>query len=402
LGALRGAWRRLGLDGLDLVACGQAAAVHAALPVLPLVARQSGGDAVVISAMVTAAMVAGLLTHVPGGWLADRLGRRPVLVTGLVLHALVAGLLLLGVGGLEGMVPLRALEGVAAALATTAALALAAEQAPVHARGSRVARLTGAQSAGYALGPALGMPFLVMGPRGAFAAAFAIALASVFLAWRAAAVRSEGAAVAVRDFGEAAPSGEEPRLQADLLGLLAIRALGGGLVVGMYEATWADFMLARGATSWLISASWAIFALPPVLLAVRVGRHLDRVGPCLPLAAGSLLQAVAVASYPHWPGAVVPLVACVAEGIGFAWSMPAQQVLAVQATPTPMRGRVLGGLGACVTGGVVIGAWFFPWLQQQRPDAMFWVSALAMGLPALPFLSLRIRGNHAVTVRHAA
>jgi DHA1 family multidrug resistance protein-like MFS transporter len=402
LGALRGAWRRLGLDGFDLVACAQAAAVHAALPVLPLVARESGGDAVVISAMVTASMVAGLLTHVPGGWLADKVGRRPVLVAGLVLHALVAGLLLLGVGGLAGLVPLRALEGVAAALATTAALALAAEQVPVYGRGSRVARLTGAQSAGYALGPALGMPFLVMGPRGAFAAAFAISSASLILAWRASGIRSGVAATEVPEAGETLAFGEEPPLQLHVLGLLAVRALGGGLAVGMYEATWADFMLARGATSWLISASWAIFALPPVLLAARVGRHLDRVGPYLPLAAGSCLQAVSVASYPYCPGAVVPLVACVAEGIGFAWSMPAQQVLAVQATPTPLRGRILGGLGACVTGGVVVGAWFFPWLQQQRPDAMFWVSALAMGLPALPFLNLHVRRNHSVTVRHAA
>ncbi|MEB3236147.1 MAG: MFS transporter [Candidatus Sericytochromatia bacterium] len=399
---MRRAGRGLGLDGLDLVACGQAAAVHAALPVLPLVAREAGGDTVAISAMVTASMLSGLLTHVPGGWLADRVGRRPVLLVGLVLHAVVAVMLLFGVGGLSGLVPLRALEGVAAALATTAALALAAEQAPPSARGSRVARLTGAQSAGYALGPALGMPFLAFGPKGAFAAACALAVASMLIACS----RTEGGpSPATEDAGVAGPSmptDTAATLRIGVLALLGIRALGGGLVVGMYEATWADFMLARGATSWLISASWAIFALPPVLLAAHVGRSLDRFGPVLPLAAGSGLQAVAVASYPHWSGAALPLVSCVVEGVGFAWSMPAQHVLAVQASPGRLRGRVLGALGACVTGGVIVGAWFFPWLQAHRPDTMFVVSALAMSLPALPFLVMHLLKTRQQGGLHAA
>ncbi|MEB3298027.1 MAG: MFS transporter [Candidatus Sericytochromatia bacterium] len=377
------------LDRLDLIACTQAAAVHAALPVLPLVARSAGGGTATVSAMVTASMLAGLATQLPGGWWSDRVGRRPVLLVGLWLHASVAALFLLGAGGLGGLVPLRALEGVAAALSTTSALALAAEAVGPGERGRRVARLAGAQSAGYALGPALGVPFLAWGYQGTFAAALCLAILSLLLL-PGLKERSDG----IVDQDETRPDrGVFPEVAATpdwpVVAMLAWRALGGGLVVGMYEATWADYMVARGAGGALISASWAIFALPPLLFAPWVGRQLDRMGASRPLVVGSGLQAIALATYPFWPGPAWPLAGCVLEGLGFAWSMPAHQVLSVQAAPAAVRGRILGFLGACFTAGVVAGAWFFPWFEALFPGRMFFVAALALMLPALPFMLLR-------------
>ena len=366
---------------------------------LPLVVHEAGGGAAWVSGTVTSSMLAGLLAQVPGGWIADRFGRRPVLVSGLVLHLLVALLFLTGWGGLPAILVWRALEGVAAALATTAALALAADGSPPASRGRRVARLSAAQSAGLAIGPALGMPFLTLGVQGVFLATAVLAALSLLLAPGLAVPRAVGSHLA----GEADP--DEPEygrpagysaIDLGLLTQLACRAVGGGMVVGMYESTWADFMIARQAGPLMISASWGIFAVPPILLASLAGSVLDRRGPARPLVLGSIVQAAAVCTYPLWPGPAGILVGCMAEGTGFAFSMPAHQVLAIRTAAARWRGRVLGGLGAAFTLGVIIGAWGFPQLEGRAPGVMFPVAGAAILLTSLPFARRDTKLHHAV------
>lgn len=107
---------------------------------------------------------------------------------------------------------------------------------------------------------------------------------------------------------------------------------------GAARVTASLYALAQGASAFTVGVLMALFALVPMLLAMRTGRWLDAVGPWQPLATGTALIGVGVllpAAFPYEVADIGPLlVACALIGTGFMLlQMTVQQIVGHQAAP---------------------------------------------------------------------
>jgi len=121
---------------------------------------------------------------VNAGRLGDRLGRRRLLIAGLLLFALAGGLC--GVApGLRWLIATRSLQGLGAAIMMAMTLAMVGDTVP-QARTARVMGLLGTMSAvGTAMGPGVGGLLLsVWGWRALFLVGMPLGLLAAALAWR--------------------------------------------------------------------------------------------------------------------------------------------------------------------------------------------------------------------------
>lgn len=165
---------------LWVVAFGSYGSVYLVLSTLPLYLHKWGESAAVIGA-VLGLMSAAAFFGRPflGGWLAESLGRRPLLASGVgALFLSTLGLPL--VGSVAAIAALRFLNGVGWSSVTANATTLASELSPPHRRGEALGLYGMAQSVALAGGPVFG---LYLAGRFGYPAAFwsATALAALAL-----------------------------------------------------------------------------------------------------------------------------------------------------------------------------------------------------------------------------
>lgn len=349
----------------------QSVGVTAVLPVLPLYAAEHGADLAFIGWMVGAYMAANLLATYPAGWLSDRIGRRPLMGAGMALYGL-ASLGFLAFQHPWAFVLLRAIEGIAGACFVPTAIAYVADRCAPEVRGVRLAELTAAQYVGLLAGPAIG---------GALASTFGFA--SPFWVLALLCMLSAGLVVRLPGADPVEP-GEASDTQDGWAGVrwsivlgLGARAVAAGFAVALYETVWAIYLRDLGASTWEISMSWTLFAVPPIVLAGMAGRLIDRTGPQRPLLWGTVFSAFIVASYALTRRVELLLVLGVIDGIGFAFAYPAQNALMVAAAPEALRGRVIALITALGTVGSLIGVVVIPRLYPSGP---LWVFGLASAL----------------------
>ncbi len=127
----------------------------AIVPMLPVYIRHLGGSDSLAGVVMAAFFAAGVVSQYPIGRMADRLGRRPVLVGGLVTYG-AASLAFLAPVGPAALVGLRAVQGLGAGAAAVASLAMIAGSVPTERRGRAFAAVYGSEIAGMAVGPLVG------------------------------------------------------------------------------------------------------------------------------------------------------------------------------------------------------------------------------------------------------
>src|SRR5579871_6192840 len=103
-------------------------------PVRVLYAQSQGASLAIIGAMASAYLIANFLFQYPSGWLADRWGRKPLMILSLLGQAALS-LLYLWIADPILFVVLRFAEGIAAAAFLPSARALIADDLPVEKRG---------------------------------------------------------------------------------------------------------------------------------------------------------------------------------------------------------------------------------------------------------------------------
>ena len=122
---------------------------------LPTIGRELGADAVTLSWMVTAFLLALAMVLLPMGKLADIYGRRRVFQLGAVGWALTS--LLCGLAASAGMlVGFRALQGIAAAMIACTSMAIVTSVYPPRERGRALGTATAAVYVGLSVGPFVG------------------------------------------------------------------------------------------------------------------------------------------------------------------------------------------------------------------------------------------------------
>ncbi len=111
--------------------------LQALLPVLPLYALEIGVDEAAWGLAVSAVSVAAVTLRLLGGSLADRIGRKGVMVAGALVSILAAAIMWL-TASFAGLLVGRALQGVSIGLFTTAYKALVMDLAPPTRRGQAI------------------------------------------------------------------------------------------------------------------------------------------------------------------------------------------------------------------------------------------------------------------------
>lgn len=175
---------RLALAGLGLSVALAALGTSMANVVLPGLAQALGVPFQAVQWVVLAYLLSTTALVVGAGRLGDRLGRRRVLLAGLVLHALGAAGAALS-NELGTLVLARAAQGAGAAAMMALATALVSERVPRDQAGRAMGLLGTLSAVGTALGPVLGGVMLQhLGWQSVFAAGVPLALLAVWLVAR--------------------------------------------------------------------------------------------------------------------------------------------------------------------------------------------------------------------------
>jgi len=327
----------------------------AIVPMLPVYIRRLGGTDALAGLVMAAFFAAGVLSQYPVGRIADRVGRRPVLIAGLVVYGVASFSFLLPITA-PAAIGLRAMQGVGAGAATVASLAMISGSVAVERRGRAFASVYGGELAGMAVGPLVGsilgvrlmwLMFLVSG---------ALSIGACIPALR---IREPGGAGAVR------PARSGPGGTGTGLGRVGVhRSTAGalvcgaalGLTTGVYEICWTLLLVSRGASGLAIGISWTLFAVPFVLVAKPSGwlaDHMDR----RTLVLGGIGFSLALcASYPFIPSVAALVTLGALEAVGFAAAMPAVQSLLTQGSAPSEVGRIQGLFGTSQTACTAIAA----------------------------------------------
>jgi MFS family permease len=325
-------------------------AIGAVLPVLPrYVTEELGGSDVEVGLVTGAFAFTALIGRPFGGRLADRRGRRPIVLVGMGLTALGGAMYALPFG-VAGLVLARLVLGVGQGWVFTAGLAWAVDLAPVARRGQVIGFFGLGVWGGLSCGPPIGEALRALG--------------SYELVWAFAALAPlAGAAVVrtVRDrHGESVAAGTEHSdddrggilpAEAVLPGIaIFCAAIGFAALTGFVVLLLDERGIGNGATV------FTAFATTVVLTRIALSPLPDRVGPHVTAVAAATAQAAGLALIAVAQSLPVAVAGALAVGAGFSLSFPSLALVVVQRVDERRRGAAMGAFTAFFDLGVGIGA----------------------------------------------
>lgn len=326
------------VTGLGLLSVG------ATLPVLPrYVQGPLGGGDLEVGIVTGAFAITGLACRPLAGVLADRRGRRAVVLGGSLATA-IAGALYFVPAGVPGLVVARLFLGAGVGAVYTAGSAWIVDLAPPERRGRIIGLYGLAIWGGLACGPPVGELIL---HATSFEMVWAFAAAAPLL----------GALVALRIPERFRP---HPEAAAERR-LISREALGPGLglslaIVGY--ATVAAFLVLhldeRGVGHG--GAVFAAFAGMVVVMRVVGGALPDRVGPIPCTIGAALIEAAGLATIGAAGSLAVAVAGALAMGAGFSLLFPSLALLVLERVPEERRGVAMGTFTAFFDLGMGVGA----------------------------------------------
>ncbi|MGH9020184.1 MAG: MFS transporter [Acidimicrobiales bacterium] len=366
--------RRRTLRRLTLIVALQWMGATLGLPLLPLFLEHRGGTPSVIGLIMASFFVAGVATQFAFGRVTDRIGRRPVLVAGLIVYGLASMTFLLPVSA-PWFALTRAAQGLTAGAIEVASLSAVSKIFPQEERGRAISRVFAAQLLGIAIGPVAGV---IVSVRDLGAAYFATGVISLL----AAMVSSR-----LELGGEESDAGPLPRVRwsGRLVGALVAGAAI-GTAVGVYDACWSLLLHAHHATTLEIRLSWTAFALPWVALAPVGGWLGDHGNRRVIVLAGVLNVAFFLALYPHIHNNVALIFLGSVESIGSALTAPATASLLTEGAHERELGRRQGLAATANTASLAAAAGLSGVLFSHDPGLPFTAMAIVsatLGLTTL-------------------
>ncbi|MFN8215392.1 MAG: MFS transporter [Solirubrobacterales bacterium] len=362
-------------------------AVGSVLPVLPrYVHGPIGGGDVAVGIVIGCYAISGLLLRPVAGRLADRWGRRPTAVVGL-LGLAAGGALIFPVLGIAGLVFARLVLGAGEGFLYTATSAWVVDMAPPARRG-RILGLFGlAVWGGLAVGPLLGELLLQQaGYRAVWTLATVLPALGALIA-----------AFTTDPF--------QPRTHAEPHPLIAPEAIRPGAAVALAAvgyATIASFIvlmleargIGHGATVFAAFAAMIVFAR-------LLGGHLpDRIGPA-PVAFGAaLVEAAGLLALALAGSLPVALLGGMAMGGAFSLLNPSLMLIAVGGVPEAARGATMGTYTAFFDAGIGIGAPLAGLAAALTGygGAFAFAALVVLGSAAIVLLTLHRRGSGELSV----
>lgn len=344
------------------------------LPLLPLFLEHRDGTPTIIGLIMAAFFVAGVATQFSFGHLADRFGRRRLLVMSLVVYGLASMTYLLPVSA-PWLALTRAVQGASAGAIEVASMSAVAALFPEDQRGRAVSRILAAQLFGIALGPLAGVVASVDDLGWAFFVTGLVSLAAALVTART--------DLGDRDYD---PSPLPPlQWNHQIIGSL-FAASASGLAIGVYEACWSLLMHAHHASTLQIRLSWTVFGLPWMVLARLGGWLADHANRRAIALAGLINGAVFLAIYPHIHNNDVILALGSLESIGGALSVPSISSLMSQGAVNREFSRRQGLYTTSNTASLALAAGVSGFLFTLNTALPFTIVAIVSGLLAMTTL----------------
>jgi DHA1 family multidrug resistance protein-like MFS transporter len=356
-------------------------------PVLPKRLAQLGAGVDALGLMIMVFALAQFLLAPFMGSLADRVGRRPLILVALV-GFVAANIALVLADSAEAYVAIRFAEGVVTAGLLPASLAAVGDLAPPDRRGHWSGAIMGGYSVGLVLGPTFGgLLYEIWGFAAPFIASALLALpAAVLIVCLVPETRPEHTRVDLPEPARPAAS----RLLASLprpLYFLAVLLCLDFLSVFLYafiEPPMAFFVYDTLDFSPIqFGAILGVYGLAMAIGQATAGHLSDRFGRQLPIAVGFLLNVGLSLALVLQPDFGLLLAAAVLAGIGGALLTPALSAAYLDIAAEAHRSRLLGlKESAASLGGVagpLLAALASRWLT---PESMFAIGA------ALPLLAV--------------
>ena len=337
----------------------------AIMPYLPIFLREQAHSSMFMIGVIAAAFYLGtLLFSSPFGWLSDTIGRKPVMLGGVVLYA-VAMFLFTRTADPWWFVLFRFMEGVGTAAVAPAAMAFVADISTEQTRSRAYGILTSAQFGGLIVGPALAPPIyhLFGGGRSGFYAIFYFgAILTAVTAVLVLALVREPATTQKRQAARRGRKAERPPYRAILSpAIIAFLVVGftTHFAMGGFEVVWSIWLKELGASMTYIALTWIAFSVP-MLLSFAGGIVADRYSRFTLMFAGYAVSAVAWILYGTTTNLVLFLVVNVIEGLAIAFSYPPKQAFLIQVSPPKWLGTVTGLEATSMQLAVMIGTFLAP------------------------------------------
>ncbi len=346
-------WQNRTLLAISLAVCAAYSGVGMVGPVRVLYAQSRGASLTIIGLMASAYLFSNFLFQYPVGWLADRWGRKQVMLLGLIAQAILSVLYIV-VDDPVAFVVLRFIEGIGTAALLPAARALIIDEIPAEKQGEAYGIFGAFFNAGFLLGPGIGGFLASFGYSAAFIGAVVfrvIAVAIVFFMVPNIRAALTQAATTKRRFSYSLLF-SLPLMAAYLI------AFGDYLYLGFDQTLmplWLHDHL--GASVTLIGVTYVMWAIPNVLLSAFGGQVADRTRyrSVLILIFG-LAQVPLYLLYGFANTLLLVIVGFTLHGIVYAFIQPAVDTHIASSSASSVRAQVQGLYGAIGLVGAFVGA----------------------------------------------
>lgn len=307
-------------------------------PVRVLFAETRGASLAILSAMTSAYLVSNFLFQYPLGWLADRSGRRPVLVTGLLVQAVIS-VLYLQVTDPIVFIVLRSVEGIGAAAILPSARALIIDAVQPEQQGEAFGIFGAFFNAGFLLGPGIGGLLATTGYASAFIGSVIGRVIALILIL--AMIRTPKRDTIVSQKAVSKVSYREI-FKLALLGAYII-AFGDYLYLG-FDLTLMPLWLHDhlGASVVIIGLAYVAWSIPNILLAPFGGRLADRHRRSWIIFICGLIQVPIYITYGLVNSALIVVVIYGIHSAVYAFIQPAIDAHVATSSSVEARGRIQG------------------------------------------------------------
>jgi MFS family permease len=345
-------------------------------PVRVLYAESRGASLAIIGAMATAYLISNFAFQYPVGWLADRWGRKQVMMLSLLSQAALAAIYLPITDPILFVV-LRFVEGIAAAGMLPSARALIIDTVPREQQGEAYGIFGAVFSAGFLLGPGIGGLLASSGYASAFIGAIVFRLigAVVVLVM----IRPPAHSTVAQEQAQERQSAALPYRALFTLPLV------GAYIIAFGDYLWLGFDLTLtplwmhdhlGASVALIGIAYMAWSLPNTILAPFGGRLADRKRRSLLILIFGLAQVPLYLSYGLITMMLAIIVLFAIHGAVYAFIQPAVDSHVASWSGSDVRARVQGTYSTIGLIGSFLGASGFTALYNLN----FRLPMITMGL----------------------
>jgi MFS family permease len=340
------------LLAVSLAVCASYTGIGMIVPVRVLYAESRGASLAIIGAMASSYLISNFLFQYPSGWLADRWGRKQMMILSLAAQALLSAIYLL-ITNPALFIVLRFAEGAAAAAFLPSARALITDAVPSKQRGEAFGIFSAFFNAGFLLGPGLGGLLAATGYATAFIGAVIFRLVAIVIVVTMIHVKRRGE----QEIEEAArPVSLRTLFNIALTGAY-ILAFGNFIFVGFditLTALWLHDHL--GATVAIIGFAYVAFSIPSIFVAPFGGRVADRRRRSTLILIFGLAQVPIYFIYGLANMVVIVIVFFVIHGMVYSMMEPAVDAHVANSTIAGSRARIQGLYSAAGIVGGFVGA----------------------------------------------